>query len=712
MTLLPKLSGRIIAAVLSTVMIMVIGFLFINKVDLEPKITPDFFFSSDSAIYKQDKAIQNEFPFQQQILLNVTTDNIGNPNYIRKIQVLSNRIQSIKGINSVQSITHGPKNLNAALNNPLWKRLLIGDNQKSSFIIAFVSTDQFAPLIRKVEKIVNDEQSGSYKIRISGLPYIVEQIRRNLTNDMKTFTFGAIIVSALMLLAVFRSVLIVIGAVITCVIAAMLTLIIQSSMGISIGILTANLGTIVFVLTLSHIIFMISNWSNASKDDGNAKLRHTLKYTLTASFWAALTTLLGFGSLIFVDAKPLNELGVGGTVGTISAIICAYTIFPAFLRFANVNPTKFTYSLAKKFPLPELYARRLTQFIIIMTGVIGLYGIERINTDPSLLSYFKNDSDLYQGLYHVDDNGGSSPLLFVIKRKDNGRLDNGASYDQMWGMQQRLSAQPSVGSVISLPVIMAEGNEHWLGRLLPWNILLDILSKPEHGAVAKSFINTNRDKAVFIIRMNEGGRTQDRLSIINELKSIPSQYGLKLSSIGGAYYLQGELASSVSQSMIIGILSLIALFGIVGLIISGQWIIAFSVMICASFVSIIVLGTLGALKIPIDIISSPAINICLGLIVDNIIHLTLAAKRRAKTLSNKTMSSWTVWKEALDSQSWPAIISTLTIMIGFSVFGLSDFPPSQRFGLEIVYGAGVAMFIALGVYPYLITRFSKLKTTF
>jgi len=45
-------------------------------------------------------------------------------------------------------------------------------------------------------------------------------------------------------------------------------------------------------------------------------------------------TSLGFGTLLLVEAKPLRELGFGGTIGTIVAFICAYTIYPFFLRWA------------------------------------------------------------------------------------------------------------------------------------------------------------------------------------------------------------------------------------------------------------------------------------------------------------------------------------------------------------------------------------------
>ena len=697
------LSGKF-SFVLCGLMVLATLALFFTKVDLEPKITPDFFFSSDSEIYKQDRAIQEEFPFQQQLLLNISTNQITDPNYIEKVRIVTDRVKSVRGITDVQSITSGPDDIEAAMENPLWSRLLIGENGTSTFLIAYVETDEFEPLVREIEQIVSEEQNQWFSIRISGLPYIVEQIRQNLKQDMISFTTGAVILSALMLLIVFRSILVVTGALIACITAAMVTLVVQAFMGIPIGVLTANLGTIVFVLTLSHIIFIVANWCNAAKNKHDeAKLNETIGHTLPASFWAALTTLLGFASLIFVEAKPLNQLGTGGAVGTLAALFCAYTVFPAFLHLAKVSPSNFTYALAKKFPLRRKVALALTIVVITFAAGAGVTGVPMLNTDPSLLAYFKKDTELYSGLYHIDENGGSNPLLLVVRQNNGEPLASTPAYNKMWELQQGLSRHEAVGSVISLPLIMAEGDEHWLGQLLPWNMLLDILSKPEHGSVAKSFMSEDRTKALFMLRMRENGRERDRLSIINEIEQIPAQYGFELVTTGGTYYLQGELASSVAQSMTMGILTLVVLFGVIALIVSGSIILALSVLVCALCVAGLVLGLLGLLGIPVDIISSPSINICLGLIVDDMIHLSVTAKRHMKEKGEKYLG-WSSMREALNTQSWPAIISTLTIMIGFSVFALSDFPPSQRFGLEIVFGAFLAVVLALGVFPYLATR--------
>ncbi|NVJ97888.1 MAG: MMPL family transporter [Alphaproteobacteria bacterium] len=676
---------------------------FFTYVDLEPEITPDFFFASDSEIYHTNKRVTDVFPSQQQILLNISAERgLDDKGYIGKIDDLTQSLLGLDGITEVQSVTRGPSSLKTARENPLWRRILIGNNEESSFIIAFVDTNDFSALVYDVEDLAAAAEEPSwFKVRISGLPYVVEQIRRNLTADMKSFTLGAIGLSAIVLLLVFRSLAVVAGALIACISAAMLTLAVQSIMGISIGVLTANLGTIIFVLTLTHVIFLVSNWVQSEKDNTEERLAATVRHTFKASFWAGITTLLGFVSLIFVEAKPLNELGIGGTIGAAAALLCAYLIFPAFLGLSKVKPSNASKRLASLLPRRGLGVKIIVGAALLGAIVIGGTGFMRLNTDPSLLAYFDEDTPLHKGLYYVDENGGSNPLLLVVRRKAAQKLDNEESYKALWQLQKALDSHEAVGSVISLPVIMAEGDSHWLGGLLPWDWLLDILSKPEFGSVAKSFVTPDRTHALFMLRMREGERERTRLEIMEDIQKIPSGHDFELTITGGTYYLQGELASAVASSMTVGVIMLLIIFGCVAYGVSRNLRVTAALVVCAGVISAIVLGTLGVFGIPVDIISSPAINICLGLIVDDMIHLTVTARRYVEAGKGSSMTERAVWRAALDSQSWPAVISTLAIMIGFSVFALSDFPPSRRFGLEIAYGAGLAVFLALVVFPFL-----------
>ena len=92
------------------------------------------------------------------------------------------------------------------------------------------------------------------------------------------------------------------------------TAVLTQAIGLSIGLLTANLVTIVFVLTLSHVVFMTANWLRAAEEQADRALviQSAIQDTLEASFWSMTTTLLGFASLLIATAQPLRELGIRG----------------------------------------------------------------------------------------------------------------------------------------------------------------------------------------------------------------------------------------------------------------------------------------------------------------------------------------------------------------------------------------------------------------
>src|SRR5439155_8250467 len=95
----------------------------------------------------------------------------------------------------------------------------------------------------------------------------------------------------------------------TCTSAVLLTLLAQSLFGRKIGILTANLSTIVFVITLSHLVYMTFNWQTLAGNNGKKSSQLGMKawrMTFPASFWSMICACLGFGSLLFVAAKPLR----------------------------------------------------------------------------------------------------------------------------------------------------------------------------------------------------------------------------------------------------------------------------------------------------------------------------------------------------------------------------------------------------------------------
>ena len=511
---------------------------------------------------------------------------------------------------------------------------MIGENGHSSNVVVFVSKAESQQLISRVEAITSRLEARDFRIEIAGAPYVAEMIRRSLRHDFLTFSVTSVLLFGAGAWILFRSARLTLGMLATCASAVLVTLLVQSIFKQRIGILTANLGTIVFVVALSHLVYMTFNWQTLARQgnkDAGELARKAWRMTLPASFWSMVCASLGFGSLLFVPAKPLRELGSGGVLGTVVALGCSYLMYPVFLAWVGAPHSK---TQGEKSETPFWKGKFVWVSVAAVLLSAGLsVGLTRLNTDPSLLDHFKKGKEPREGLTYIDRNGGSNPLTLVIGAADGGKLDTKEEYEEMWGLQDALQDHKGVGTVLSLPVLMDEAHRHPLAFLLSWNHLLNILNEPKHARVASSFVTKDRKLAAFYLRMEEQTRTKPRVQTVDDLRSIVRKHGFRLALVGGVYELQGQLAKLVAKSLVSGLLWLLVFFAGVAWIVGRSLRVAAAMIFSLSVVPVCMLGGIGLLHIPVDIISAPATNVCIGMAIDSMVHLvfwgeTSAARRQ------------------------------------------------------------------------------------
>lgn len=681
-----------------TVLLFLLVALF---VDLKPVVDENFFFSTSDPGVQQSKKVEQRFPSQPQLILAVSSRDITSAHYLSRLQRLTHKIQAVDEVTGVKSLTAGPKSPADALASPFWRRLLAGKDQKSSNVIIFLENTDPAKAIKKIETIVHEDSDKDFEIHIAGPPYVVELIRRSLAHDFWYFSVTAIILFGVTMAAMFRSIRVFAGMLATCMSAVLLTLLLESICGKKIGILTVNLGTIVFVVALSHLVYMTFNWQTLA--DAKHRLgreapklaAEARRMTFPASFWSMVCASLGFGSLLIVQAKPLRELGFGGVVGSVVAFICAYVMYPPFLRWAVPRQSK----LIEQEPPRGFWSRRyaiLSLAVILVSAVLGL-GLTRINTDPNLLDYFKPHSELREGLEYVDESGGSNPLTLVVSAADGSLLDTDAAYERMWRLHGALENYKDVGTVISLPTLLAEGDRAPFSFLISYEKMMELMEQPKYARVGKSFITRDRKHAMFLLRMVEDRRDKDRTKVVEDIRGICQKYGFKPELIGGIYYLQGRLARLVASSLVTGLFWLNLLFIVIAWIVARSVRGALAMILSLTLVPLCMLGGIGWLHVPLDVISAPATNVCIGIAIDSMIHLVFGV-RRAEAEGKK---GWVAWIAAREEQWRGIVYSDVIIAAGFAIFVLSDFPPTQRFGLVVLAGCIIDILANLFVLPLL-----------
>lgn len=746
---MPVVASLVVAAV------MVAGVAL--RVDLAPRVEADFFFAPGDPQLEASRELAERYPAGETLIVRASASDTESPAYVARVEALGRALDSVPGVEGVFSVA------NQNRTSPLWRRALEPAGAGATNVLAQLGEHDARALANGIETALETHEGADFGLAASGTPLIVERIRRGLTRDLAVFSAVAFAAFGLMAWLVYRDARVVAGTLLACVSASAATLLAAAAAGIGIGLLTANIATIVFVLTLSHAVFLAANWRDAAGvGAARAELRRSdavlgaangrdarsgqglgagggassapagppsrrpvaeaVARTAPPSAWCMVTTALGFSSLLLAPARPLRELGAAGAIGAAVAFACAFTILPAWLRIARPGRREKRGSRRSAGPLRrarEAYThrvlggrsrtpgnagspRRVPALGMLSLAALGLgvaaagTGIARLDTDPTLLSYFDPAGPVRPGLEAIDREGGSSPLLLAVGGADGERLDNLSAYARLWDLQDSLEADPATGIVLSPAPLLAHAREQPLARFLPVPLLLGLLDRPEMGGIGRGFFREDRREVLYSIRMREGERTEKRREAVARLAGHAETAGLRVLATGGLYELQDRLGQLIATSLKTGVGGLLALFVLVGLRVAGSARGTASMLACLAAIPCVVLGSFGHLGIAVDIVASPAANVALAMGVDSMIHLAMRAR-----LEGRRRGASDAWSAAADSLARPVTAACAIVCVGFGIFVLSDFPPTRRFGLAVLLGAATACFATLLALPAL-----------
>jgi predicted RND superfamily exporter protein len=690
---------------------------FIRSVDLKPKVGENFFFSKDDPQVRADNEISRTFPQMTEIDFTVSGD-IESPAYAERIRMLSDELSNVPGVTGVVSLNpgpkgHGPTDLKDAMKSRLWTNILIGKDHRSTDVIATVKDNVGAETITRLQELQRKFDRPGFQVVISGLPYTTELISRILAGDLRTFSLAAVCVFGLVLFVIFRSLWVLLGTFVACANSSAATLLITQRIHIPIGPVTANVSTMVFVMTLSPMVYLTFNWKRIreqQKSTGQAAVWSAVKETVHPSFWSAVCMLLGFSSLLLVQSTPMKHLGIAGAVGAAMAFAAAYSIYPWFLALASPPQSKFHWTKAFDLRGRAFFSdrHRWVAIALVIVGVVGAIGVPRLNTDPPLFFYFKKGSDIRRGIEAVDRSGGSSPLKLEVEDRHGAPLDSKEQYEHLWALQDALEKDPAVGKVMSLPVLLSEVRRHWYSKFLSVEAFfqgestmkkdIGVLEDPKHGAVARQFLTSDHNRALFLLRMRETVRSAPREEVIRRVERTVEREGFRPLLVGGEYSLLAQMGHLIDSSIIEGVLILTGIFTIMGLLFSRSFRVGIAMLITLLIIPVVVRGYIAYLGMPLDFITSSAANLDLGMGVDAMIYLTIFAKRE-----HANLGSWEPWSKACSHLWRPIGTSLLVICCGFGIFLLSNFPPTERFGIFVMLGSATAACCALFTFPWLAT---------
>jgi predicted RND superfamily exporter protein len=678
---------------------LLLGATLFAFVDLAPEVEADFFFSTEDPQLQGARDIERQFGSAPQVFVVARSEQIFSRQSLQRIRPLTNELGRIEGVIDVRSLTRGPDDLEDIGESPFWSRLLLAPDRSASFIVLRVRGEDHARIVSEIDSVLDRHARPGFDLSASGVPYVAEHIRRRLEAELRRFSIAAFVAFAVLVALLFRSTAVVIGTMVAALTASFGTFLVRALLGLRTDILAPNLWTIAFVLTISHIVYLTAQWQRAARDgSGKDPVSEAIHFVGPVSAWSLAANLLGFASLMFVSAKPLRQFGMSGVIAAVLAMLCAYLVYPIFLRAATPRTAP---AATTGHTLERFFTNRhpwLALAVVTLAVVLAPFS-RRVNTDPSLPSYFAEGDRIRIGIDAFDRAGGSSPLDLVVADAGSRALDDDEMEDRLQVLQRRLERHPDVGSVLSIALLMGEAERPWYSFLFSWETKLDQLEKPEYGHIGRTFISADRRRARFILRMEEGTRSQPRDAVIGELRGIVRAQGFRTIAVGGLYPLQGELSTLVEGSVLRGLGGLIAAFSVIVFIVARSVRTALAMTACLAITPFVLFGIVGLSGMPLDIIAAPAANVALPLGIDEMIHLG----HRLRHVRRGARDGWDAWREALTEMWRPILASMLIVASGFALFLLSDFPPTRRLGVLVCLGAILTDLVVLVTLPALAT---------
>ena len=609
------------------------------------------------------------------------------------------------------------------------KEKTISEEEKSQLKGVLIEFKNYRDLTREkdannIEKIrtIIKKYEPNGKIFLGGVNMIASDAISFVKNDLVIYGFSLVFIFIFILWYIFRKLRWVIIPLVICFISIISTGGVLGLFGWEVTVISSNFIALQLIITMSIVLHLIERYRELNVKYKNASqyklVINTVLSKIEPSFFAIITTVVGFASLILSSIEPVINLGLMMSIGITISLILSFIAFPIIMMLMakkdEHEQKDNTESFVKKCSfIVENYGKTII-VVSILAIIFSITGSSKLFVENSFINYFKSSTEIYKGMKVIDENlGGTSPLDVIIKFKDDEptvkieeskeELDdfenefNEKNDDkQYWFSQDKmdtiiaihdyLETIPEIGKVQSLATLLKVGeilnkNEKLDGITLA--LMYNQLPPKYKDLILSPYINIEKNEARITMRIidsNPNLRRNDLLNKINtDLKEIikNKETTYKLSNL---MVLYNNMLQSLFNSQI-------ATLGISILVLSVMFLILFKsikIMIIAMLANIIpisiLFGIMGWLNIPLDIMTITIAAIAMGIAVDDTIHFIHRFKEEFKVDHNYTNAM----RRAHNGIGHAMYYTTLVIVIGFSILMLSNLVPTIYFGLLTV----------------------------
>jgi len=594
--------------------------------------------------------------------------------------------------------------------------------------------EQEAELIAEIRLIMDDYREFA-RMHLGGVPMIVSDMMSYIRHDLVIFGFGVLAILALMLTFVFRKAHWVLLPLLTAGATAIVTTGFLGMVGWPVTVVSSNFLALVLIFSLSLTIHLIVRYREQHRLEPHASQRHLVSITLRSKampcLFNAITTIVAFASLVVSDIRPVIDFGWIMVFALAASMLLAFTLYPATLMLIRPGEPPHGRDLMGMITesvawLVEHHGGKVIAISVLLV-VMGSLGMSRLTVENRFIDYFHNSTEIFQGMKLIDEKlGGTTPMDVIIdaplkqvEEEDEwdegfGDEDGGFATTSYWynthmlsevaSIHRYLDGLPETGKVNSLHTAMAV-LEKLDDKGSIDSFFLSVLYKklpPDIKAqMVSPYLSEDGQQLRIAVRVYESDVGLNRNELLNKisdhLNSERAESGESV-HLSGMVVLYNNLLQSLFRSQIQTLGFVFFAILITFSLIFRSLKVAAIAIIPNIIPVILVLGLLGGLGIPLDIMTITIAAITVGIAVDDTIHYVY--RYHEEWLKDGDYRACV--HRAHNSIGRAMYYTSMTITIGFIAMVLSNFVPSIYFGLFTAFAMISALVTNITVLPVLL----------
>ncbi|MDB3923992.1 MMPL family transporter [Candidatus Pelagibacter sp.] len=668
---------------------------------------------------------------------------------------LQERLESFKTLKDEGVDTE--RGFNEILNSPVFRNFVISEDGKTSGIIVYIKKDELKDIDNKTFQEIEDykdtlkkknhekitqirEVIKGYgdvgKIYLGGIPMITDDMMSFIKSDIIVFGLGVLLFIIATLWFIFRKLIWIIVPISSCFFSVLIMTGLLGLLGWKVTVISSNFIALMLILTMAMNIHMSTRFLQLREDFPNLDNLKIITMTTSKMFWpiiyTVLTTICAFLSLVFSGIKPIIDFGWMMTLGLITSFIITFTLLPTLLSFMSRNKVMVKEDTDSKitsfFGKISINNKSIIFLITSLVIILSVVGISKLEVENSFINYFNKNTEIYKGMKLIDEKlGGTTPLEVILKfpekvteeSNEDDEFENwddeGSSDDEKYwftkdkiekiqNVHNYLDALPAVGKVLSFSSIVEVAtqlnNNKPLGTL-EMGVLYSKIPESIKKDIIDPYISVKDNEARISLRIIDSQEGLRRNDLINQI-NYDLENKLKLSKeefkLAGVLILFNNLLQSLFKSQILTLgLVMIGIFTMF-MILFRNFKLSLIGVVPNFIAAFFILGIIGLLGIPLDMMTITIAAITIGIAVDNSIHYIYRFKE--EFLKNKDYNKTL---KVCHSTVGVAILNTsITIVFGFSILVFSKFIPTIYFGVFTGLAMLLAMISVLTLLPSLI----------